>query len=150
MVLAKSVVKNKFWILRSESGKVGTVEAEGKGFKVNLNGTVNSFRTLRSAKEKIGIDFEPVPPTKSRQPQNHVNGYPTEGRAHNPVIDVRRKIPMFTKQSNSKSWYAAGWYVINQAGHWQPMLCPKKIILDRYPYQGPFYTKDQARESTHR
>jgi|688.fasta_scaffold169900_6 hypothetical protein len=149
MVLAKSVVKNKFWILRSDDDKVGTVEAEGKGFKVNINGTVNTFRTLKSAKEKIGIDFEAAPTVKTKTPQNHVNGYVTDGKAYNPVIDVRRKIPLFTRQNSSKSWYAAGWYMINQAGHWQPMLCPKKIILDRYPYMGPFHTKEQARESTH-
>jgi hypothetical protein len=29
------------------------------------------------------------------------------------------------------------------------VLAPKLILIQRYPYQGPFYTKEEADDSTH-
>lgn len=150
MVQAKPIVKNKFWILTSDTGKVGSVRVDPGNVQVRINGRVFDFKNLRTARDRVGIEFDPAPKSRSA-PVNplSVNGYPTDCRPYNPVIDVRRRVPLYTREPNSKSWYAAGWYRINQNGSWTTVLCPKKIMLDRYDYQGPFASQAQADEPAH-
>jgi len=51
---------------------------------------------------------------------------------------------LFTRNTKSKSWFAAGWYNIKQHRKWESVQHPKLIALQRYQYQGPFHTKDEA------
>jgi hypothetical protein len=57
------------------------------------------------------------------------------------MYDVRRKLPLFTKSSQSKSLYCAGYYIIKFNKGWVKSFCPKAITVERYPYQGPFMDK---------
>jgi hypothetical protein len=60
------------------------------------------------------------------------------------VWNVAQQLPVYTKTSKSKSWFAAGWYNVKKGRQWRTMLAPKLITLQRYPYQGPFYTQEEA------
>ena len=80
---------------------------------------------------------------------DQVHGYETGCKAHNGMWNVQMKLPLFTKQAKSKSWFAAGWYNVKQHKTWKPVRNPKLIVLERYPYQGPFHTKEEANESQH-
>jgi hypothetical protein len=97
-------------------------------------------------REVIDITFEPSE-TVTPPPNDSVHGYETGCKTHNGLWNVRLKLPLFTKQEKSKSWFAAGWYTVKQHRAWKVVRNPKLIALERYTYQGPFYTKEQANES---
>ena len=75
---------------------------------------------------------------------DHVHGYPVSGCVYDPMWDVRQQLPVYTKTTKSKSWFAAGWYNVRRGRQWRSVLAPKLILLQRYPYQGPFYTQQDA------
>jgi len=147
MIEAKPVVANSYWILKQNDRKVGTVEADATGIRVRIHNQVKSFRTITMFRDEVGIDFRPEFDT-TPQPQDSVHGYDAGCRAHNVMWDARRRLPLFTKTRKSKSWHAAGWYWVRQHRVWQVMHNPKLIILDRYQFQGPFHTQEQARDHT--
>lgn len=143
MILAKPVIANRYWILKQEDRKVGSIEAHPDGYQVRVNDSVARFKTRPMLRKTVGIDFHPVF-KKTKPPQNQVYGYDVGCRAYNQIWDVRRRIPLFTKTPRSKSWYAAGWYKVKQHRRWCVMHNPKLIILDRYQFQGPFHTQEKA------
>ena len=77
---------------------------------------------------------------------NEVHGYATSAAPHNSMFDVKRKLPLFTKSSDSKSLYCAGYYVIRFDKGWVKSFCPKAITLQRYEYQGPFKTEIEMKQ----
>lgn len=143
MIEAKPVVANRYWILKQNDRKVGTVEADDRGISVRINNETQRFRTIPMLRKQAAITFQPAYRTTPR-PRDQVHGYITGCRVHNAMWDVRRKIPLFTKTARSKSWYAAGWYLVQQHRRWSAVRNPKLIILDRYQFRGPFHTKEQA------
>ena len=54
------------------------------------------------------------------------------------------RLPLYTKNRKSKSWFAAGWYSVKRGRKWRVVQDPKLIALQRYPYQGPFHNKDEV------
>ena len=91
----------------------------------------------------MNIEFEP-PEKATPAPENIVYGHDVEGTVHNPLWDVKRRLPLFTRDSKSKSWFAAGWYRVKQHRKWKIVQHPKLISLERYDYQGPFNSKEEA------
>jgi hypothetical protein len=99
------------------------------------------------AARQINISFEDrVKSSKTRAVAKHVYDYPAAGRVHNPMWDVPQRLPVYTKTAKSKSWFAAGWYNVRKGRHWHTVLAPKLIVLQRYPYQGPFYSEQQSHD----
>jgi len=145
MIKAKPIVANRYWILKDQDRKIGTVEAQEGGFQVRINGQIQQFRTIPMVRQRVDIDFEPEFRARP-QPRDQVQGFDTGCRVHNAMWDVRRRLPLFTKTAKSKSWYAAGWYQIKQHRRWSLIRNPKLIILDRYQFVGPFHTKEQAND----
>jgi hypothetical protein len=97
--------------------------------------------------QRVHVKFESgAKIVKSRPETNLVHGYPVAGRVHNPMWDVPKKLPVYTKTNKSKSWFAAGWYRVKKGRNWTVIQGPKLILLQRYPYSGPFYTKETADE----
>lgn len=143
MIIAKTVVPNQFWILKQDEEKVGNIQATGDGFQVCINNEVQTFKSVKMIRQRVGVDFEPSIKT-TKPPQDVIYGIKTGCKAYNSIFDVRRQLPLFTKTRKSKSWYAAGWYKVQQNRIWQIMQNPKLITLQRYEYVGPFATKDQV------
>ena len=75
-----------------------------------------------------------------------IHGYATSTEPHNAMFDIRKKLPLFTKSSDSKSLYCAGYYCIKFDKGWVKSFCPKKITLERYPYNGPFKTELEMKQ----
>lgn len=145
MLLAKPVIPNQYWILRDDDRKVGNIEATADGLQVKINNQVETFKNIRVLKQRVKVSFEPAHKAKVTCESNHeVNGYPTTGRAHNAIFDVKHQVPLWTREPRSKSWYAAGWYVMQQGRRRKVVQCPKLIALERYQYHGPFHTKEEA------
>lgn len=145
MIVAKAVIPNQYWILKQDDRKIGNIQADPSGgFQVRINNHVEKFRTIHIIKRQVSIDFENNLKCKTPKTNKSVHGFPTSHMPHNGVFDVKHQVPLWTKEPRSKSWYAAGWYRVKQGRDWHTVFCPKLITIQRYAYQGPFTTKEQA------
>lgn len=145
MLLAKAVIPNQFWILKQDDRKVGNIEVIPGGVQIRINNQVEQFKNIRSLKQRVKIDWQAAPRQARPVLTNAVYGYPTTSQPHNGIFNVKYQVPLWTKESRSKSWYAAGWYRIRHGRTWSVEQCPKLIVLERYEYQGPFHTEQEAR-----
>ena len=149
MIIAKPVVDKQFWILQDGNEKVGNVEAaQGGGFNVKLNDTVQQYKTIKMVTQLHNIVFEQPPKIAKKTTGNDVHGYTAHGRVYNPIWDVKHRLPLFTKNKKSKSWFAAGWYQVMRGRNWKVVQDPKLITLQRYKYNGPFHTKEEANDKS--
>jgi hypothetical protein len=148
-LIAKPVVKNQFWIVTDGNEKVGNVIAEGSGFAVKLNGGIAHFKNTTAITKQTHIEFERNSKTKPKQ-ETPFSEYPTTNKVFNSVLDIQRKLHLFTKTAKSKCYYAAGWYTMKQGNETTVEFCPKYIFIQRYEYQGPFKTKEDAENALNR
>jgi hypothetical protein len=145
-LIAKPVVQNQFWIVTDGKEKVGNVIADGSGFEVKLNGNKTHYKNTTSIKKKTNIEFESIQKIDKSAHNLPFKVYPTTSRVYNSILDIKRKIHLFTTSTNSKCYHAAGWYVINQGSEPKVTFCPKYIFIQRYPYQGPFKSEEDAKK----
>ncbi len=69
-----------------------------------------------------------------------LNGYPTNSGVVIPI--THDSLPLFLKTEKGKTTYAAGYYILRYHGMgWQHAYCPKAETLDKYEYQGPYFTE---------
>jgi hypothetical protein len=141
-VFAKPVIDGKFWIVEEDGSKVGVLKiTEQKKYVLSSKDTVTTFENKKKIVEKFGDNFF-VKSVKQEDPEVEfiVYGYPTSSKPCNPVYDVKRHLPLFTKSGKSKSIYCAGYYIIRFEKGWVKSFCPKLITIERYKFQGPFKT----------
>jgi hypothetical protein len=144
-LIAKPVVKNQFWIVTDGKEKVGNVIADGSGFEVKLNGNKTHFKNTNAIKKQTSIEFQTIKVEKNKK-EIPFNEYPTTKKVFNSILDIKRKIHLFTKTQKSKCFHAAGWYVLYQGDEPTVTFCPKYIFVQRYEYLGPFKTEDEAKK----
>ena len=147
MITAKPVVDQNYWILTQGDGKMGAITADAAGYTVTIRGRRQRFTDMRRLRTGLKIDLPAVPRT-ARSEHALVHGHDAGCRAHNGMWHVQLCIPVFTKSAKSRSWYAAGWYVVQQARTWKIVRNPKLILLQRYQFQGPFQDRDSAQQQT--
>ena len=148
MILAKPIVENQYWILKKDDRKIGQLEVADNGnCTIKILNSVAKYQTIKMAREAINIQFEPAE-TATPQPANQVYGHEVMGSVFNPLWDVKHRLPLFTKEEKSKSWFAAGWYRVKQHRKWRVVQHPKLIALERYAYQGPFHSKEEANDQS--
>ncbi len=150
MIVAKPVIPDQYWILKQDDRKIGNIEAAAGGFVVKINNRTEKFTGINSIQKKIGVDFMPAGKSINTDVGNSVYGYETTHTPYNAIYDVKHQVPLWTQEPRSKSWYAAGWYLIKQGRQWTEVNCPKLITIQRYPYQGPFRTQEQAQAARNR
>jgi len=143
-LIAKPVVKNQFWIVTDGTAKVGNVIADGSGFEVKLNGNKTHFKNTNAIKKQTSIEFQQTKVEKTKK-EIPFNEYPTTKKVYNSMLDIKRKIHLFTKTAKSKCYHAAGWYVMYQSEEPIVVFCPKYIFIQRYEYEGPYKTEDEAK-----
>lgn len=143
MIVAKPVVNNKFWILKQDNVKIGEVEANSHGYTVKINNNTVDFKTIKTLKNETRIVFEEPTAKKKAKPEHNVNGFSTNATPYNAIYDVQKRLPLFTKKKESKSWFAAGYYQLNLDGTWVTLHCPKLILLQRHEYRGPVYNPSE-------
>lgn len=139
-LIAKPIVKGEYWVVTDGEKKVGNVIANGTGFEVKLNGNKTQYKTTNAIKRQTKIEFETV---DKKKPVPPLSSFPTPSKTYNNVLDLKRKLHIFTKTLKSKCYHAAGWYVLNQ-GEPQVVFCPKYIFVQRYQYSGPYKTESEA------
>lgn len=148
MIVAKPVIDKQFWILQEDDRKVGNVEALNGGYQVKINNQVTQFKTIKMVEKNVDIKFESL--IKIPKPSNkEIYGYPVVGRVFNPVWNIHKKLPLYTKTTKSKCWFSAGWFWVKKGKEWEIVQCPKLIILQRYPHSGPFYTREETENYDH-
>lgn len=145
-LIAKPVVKNQFWIVTNGKEKVGNVIADGSGFEVKLNGNKSHYKNTTAIQKQVHIEFQTTKKEKVT-PATPFSEFPTTKKVYNSVLDIKRKIHLFTKTPKSKCYHAAGWYSLQQGTEPSVVFCPKYIFIQRYPYEGPFKTENEAKNS---
>jgi len=146
MIEAKPVIDKKFWILQDHGQKVGNIEAEGNKFRVLFDNRYTYYKNLASIKANFpSLTFSSSEILKKTKPsKSQVYDFDVGCRAYNPVFDVKRQLPIFTKSNKSRSWYAAGYFAIRQHANFEVIRNPKTIMIQRYEYHGPFQTEQEA------
>lgn len=142
--VAKPVVKNKYWIVEEGGNKVATIQAiEEGGYSYVHDAVREKFPSIKLISEKYNITFLKVD-KKSKDKSSSVYGYPCSTKSFNEVYDVARKLPIYTKTQNSKSFFCAGHYLIKYNQSWVYEFCPKLITVNRYEFKGPYKSKEEA------
>jgi len=150
-IKAKTVLKDKFWIIEEKGERLGTLSANDETFLYNSNAGTRVFSDLNKLKKHFDfeIEFSSID-IKEPEPTKEVYGFPTSCTPYNELYDVRRKLPLFTKSTKSKSLYCAGYYVIKFDKGWVKSFCPKLITVERYKTNGPFKTDLEMRQELSR
>ena len=144
-VKAKEVLNGKFWIVEDDGVRIGTLALDDNQYMLSdASGT--RFLTEKQLKKKLGKDMTWTKLAITETvPDKEVHGYVTSCSPYNPMYDVSRKLPLFTKSEKSKSIYCAGYYIIRFDKGWVKSFCPKLITLERYEFKGPFKTDIEMR-----
>jgi hypothetical protein len=148
-LIAKPILKNKFWIVESEGSQIATIQAiEQGGFVYVQNGSRKKFSTITVLSKTYNLKFsrKNAKTTKEKSVKNSIYGFPLHGRAYQIMWDLKHKLPVFAKLKNSKSFYCAGYYIIKLNQEWTESFCPKLITLNRYEFLGPFKTKEEMND----
>lgn len=136
---AKPVVKNKYWILEKDGRKIGTIQAADDGVVLVQGENRSKYPSLKSLGIAHNIKF--ISLKSKTESANNVYDYPCRGTPHNSVYDLKSKLPLYTNSRKSRSYFCAGYYLIKFGDQWLSEFCPKKIILARNEYRGPFRTE---------
>ena len=153
MINAKTLVKDRFWIIEENGQKLGTLQKEDTNGWIFLSKRDERkvFHTEDSLYKEFGQgifanDIQ-VPETPVKETTEwEVHGFPVNQQPYNPVFDVQKKLPIYTKTPKSKSQFCAGYYIICFEKGWRKAYCPKVITLQRYPYKGPIRTKIEMQQ----
>ena len=145
-LLAKSVVKNKCWIVEDDGKKVASILSGPLGVTLVHDGQRERFGSLKLLSDRYNIVLDKTKTKKEPTEAHDVYGYPCEYKACNILWDIKHKLPIFTKGNKSKSFFCAGYYIVQFNNGWVKSYCPKLITLNRYPYQGPFNSKEEMQD----
>ena len=145
---AKPIIDNKFWIVEKDGEKFATLRKnEDNKFVMSNNLGILIYENKESLIKEFGKNFFIAKIIKEADDSSptEVHGYPCSSAPHNSMFDIKRKLPLFTKSSDSKSLYCAGYYIIKFDKGWVKSFCPKLITLQRYEYKGPVKTELEMR-----
>jgi len=146
-IKAKPVIDGKFWILEGEGNRVGILQKdEADKFVMLSKDNRSTFKDLKSIEKKFGKNFFVSAKPVDVKTTNEIYGFSTNCEPHNPMYDLKKKLPLFTKSDASKSVYCAGYYAIKFEKGWVRSFCPKLITVQRYEYKGPFKTEMELRQ----
>lgn len=147
MLVAKTVIKNKFWIVEENGNKVATIQSLPTGVAYVKDNMREPFASINLLKSKYNISFDRQGREAKRPAMSSdVHGFPCDFTPYNPLLDLSKNLPIYTKTEKSKSYFCAGHYLIRFNLGVVHSYCPKLITLDRYEYYGPFISKAKAKE----
>lgn len=147
-ITSKVLIPNKEWIIETDQGKVGSIAKNKKEYFFLQKGKKIPIKDIKDIKKKFGFDlFENNILFKSKlDTQSYsIYDYPCSSKPHTPIFNIKKRLPIFSKSSKSKSQYCAGYYIIKFRKGWVKSFCPKLITLERYPYYGPFKNEPDSK-----
>lgn len=149
-LIAKPVLKNKYWIVENNGAKVGTIQAIDEGGYVYVhNQKRERFSTIKLLSKAHNVVFDNTANKKEKSTveSHEIYGYPVGSKPWNVLWDVKHQFPVYTKANKSKSYFCAGYYLIKFNNGWVKSYCPKLITLNRYEFQGPYKNKTEVQEA---
>lgn len=145
-MLARPIVKNKFWVVQDTKGEqVATIQklTNSKGVMLVDSKGRTAYPSIAELGKTHNIKIGRAIAKTTMEDSSSVYGYPADGNIFNVVYNVQQNLPLYTKLEASKSFFCAGYYIISFNGSWVKNYCPKLLTLDRNDYKGPFHTKDE-------
>jgi len=143
---AKEIIKNKFWIVEDDGVKFGTISLNEDQYILSTPTGTKFYHTERQLTKALDKKLSWTDLEITETAAKEVHGYATNSVPFNPMYDVKRKLPLFTKSAKSKSLYCAGYYIIKFDKGWVKSFCPKLITVERYETKGPFKTEIEMRQ----
>lgn len=142
---AKPIVQDKFWIVEKNGEKVGTLRYDDEYILTVKNKNIR----VKNKGDLANISFaEAQVDSAVEKKEYEVHGYPAKTQPFNDIYDLKRKLPIYTKQEKSTCFFCAGYYIVNfDNGGWRPAYSPKLISLTRNEYKGPFKTRLEMQEA---
>jgi len=144
-MIAKPVVKNKFWIVEHQGEKVATIQRCDQGLTWVCDNQRQRFDSFDNLKNHYNLNVDKWRNSTSKTNSNSVYKYPCDSVPYNSVWDLRHRVPLYTKTKKSRCYYAAGYYVMDG----QIVFCPKYIFINRVEFKGPFFTEQEAEQQNH-
>jgi hypothetical protein len=147
-VKAKSVLKDKFWIVENNGQKIGTLSLNDDRYMFSSSAETCFFENKKQLRKKLGVDIIWTDTEKEvvTDKDYDVHGFKASVEPFNSMYDIKRRLPLFTKSAKSKSLYCAGYYIIKFEKGWVKSFCPKLITVERYETRGPFKTDLEMRQ----
>jgi hypothetical protein len=146
-IKAKPIIDGKFWIVEDGNTRIGTLQKdETNKFVLVAKNNKSVFKDLKTLERQFGKNFFTVSKKEEPTVNNEIYGFSTNCEPHNPMYDVKKKLPLFTKSDASKSVYCAGYYAVRFEKGWVRSFCPKLITVQRYEYRGPFKTELELKQ----
>lgn len=146
-MIAKPVVKGKFWVVEDDGQTIATIQATSSGKFVYVHDNEREpFTSIKGISTKYDIRFETTKFKLSKVDTHHCYAFPTCSKPFNQIWDVQRKLGLFTKSPNSRSLFCAGYFAINYDGAWLTEFCPKNLVLTRHQYSGPYKSQSEAQQ----
>lgn len=139
---AKPVVKNKYWIVEDDGRKIATIQAAEDGVVFVQDNHRLKYPSIKVLGTARNIRFVPGQ-RKQTKSVDSVYDYPSRSTPYNAIYDLKLKLPLYTNTRKSKSFFCAGYYLVEYGTEWATEFCPKKIILTRNRFLGPFKTEQQ-------
>ena len=95
---AKTVLKNKFWIVEQQGEKIATIQAvEDGGFVYASSNERKRYPSIKILSKEHNVVFD-EPAKKSKIAVEHeVHGYPTNCKPWNVLYDVKHQFPILCK-----------------------------------------------------
>jgi hypothetical protein len=147
---AKEIIKNKFWIVEDKGVKFGTISLNEDQYILSTPTGTKFYHTEKQLTKALDTKLSWTDLEITETSAKEVHGYATNSIPFNPMFDVKRKLPLFTKSDKSKSLYCAGYYIIQFEKGWVKSFCPKLITVERYTTKGPFKTEIEMRQELSR
>ncbi len=148
-MLAKPVIKNKFWVVENTTGdQIATIQKITNSKKVvlvNREGR-KAYPSITVLSKQHNIKIGRVIIEPAAEESGVVYDYPADGDVFNVMYNVQKNLPLYTKLEASKSFFCAGYYIISFNGNWVKNYCPKLLTLERNDYKGPFFTEDAMKD----
>lgn len=142
------MLSEKFWIIESNGEKIGTIQAiDDGGYTLVKNQVRKKYSTINALGDENNIVFAGRVKAKESRKVNPVFNFPTSGKPHNVIWNVKHKFAAYTKSKSSKCLYCAGYFAIKMNGLWKVEFCPKLIMVNRYLFIGPFKTRAEAEKN---
>lgn len=134
MIIAKPVIKEKFWILEESGSRVGMMNLADGNYVIKLK---KQDLVLHNKDELKSHHIEFAGRDLTHGGQMTVMDYPTD---QEDVYNIQRVdgYPCFTKKANTKSVHAAGWYGVKFKNGWVQSFCPRLTTVVSYESVGPF------------
>jgi hypothetical protein len=147
---AKVLIPEKEWLVQDGNRKICSISKVKKGYVVLHNGQSVPFKDLADIKSAFGVamfeeSIRKVKKDIDKSSEYVIYDYPCKTKPHEPLYNVKKKLPLYTKRLKSKSQHCAGHYIIKFRKGWVKSFCPKLITLERYPYQGPWKSEEESR-----